>query len=255
MEIVQDRLAELKVVTNQGYGVVPITNAWTMRRDDTSMIIAGGVAHEIDTMDLDQDFSLASMCKKKMSAKKTNPPSPTLPTKAEIKKHSLVCYQIGFLNGRQAIFQGLGVAKTGESIANFVGTVVVLAQDDGIELGVLRGFEVIPDLVGRLPEVGFFPILRRAKETEIECMRGAKRAEEKKVLALARKILRQRPGLAAGMEIEEAEFQFDHNKLILFAKMRTWLNFTPYVMALRTALENEFDVHSRVFIQRRFASV
>jgi hypothetical protein len=67
----------------------------------------------------------------------------------------------------------------------------VLAQDDGVELAAVRGFEIIPELVPQVPEVAYMPILRRAYQTEVNRMLKNKPVEEAQVLLLAREVLDQ----------------------------------------------------------------
>jgi hypothetical protein len=77
-----------------------------------------------------------------------------------------------------------------------------LAQDDGVELAAVRGFEMIPELVPQVPEVAYMPILRRAYRAEVDTMLQTKPVEEQAVLVLAKEVLGMHPALVGGFVVK-----------------------------------------------------
>lgn len=240
---VQLRFGELRTECNHGYGIVPISNTFT----DPGA--TGEDYYEFNPKDLVRDVRTWTAGKK--SARSSNPPTPRTPADPG---EPLVLFQIGFPSGRQGVFQGRAQSQCGEPLADLVGEYVVLAQDDGVDVGLLRGVEPLQALVRHVPEVPYMPVLRKAMGSEVERI-PTKLADERSALHICRELLQTRPQWATGMAIEACEFQYDRHKLVVYAKMKGWLNFNSFVKALHTALKTRLGHQPRVFVQRRFADV
>ncbi|KAH9257061.1 hypothetical protein BASA81_004882 [Batrachochytrium salamandrivorans] len=254
---VHARLKQLMHLANNGYGVVPIMNAFTIAKakrkpaaSPPRNATSPQLFHEIDRIDIALDVS-QSLFKKK-SQKNLDPPSPSLPKLEEQKTMGgLVCYQVGFSTGRQGLFQGLAIAKSGEHLDQLVNQFVVFAQDDGLEIGIVRGYEYISDLVPHLPEVPYMPVLRRAFAGEVNRL-VEKTKDERRVLQFAKDICQANTEFAKSMEIDHCEFQFDRNKLVIYSTMRNWMNFNTFVSQLHAKIDSKLKYQPRIFIQRKF---
>jgi hypothetical protein len=259
-QLIQDRLSRLKGMANLGYGVVPITNSFTIRNAQTKHISkkAGSKpAHvlyetppsspEADENDDSLNNEIITTPIRKQSSRNIAPPSPTLPTGDELKR--LILYQVGFASGRQGLFQGVSTSKCGTSVAELVGEYIVLHQDDGVDIGILRGYEDIDRLVPRIPEVPFMRIIRRAREGEIQRL-DLKGREEAYMVQAAKNLLERQK--MTNMKVQYCEFQYDRNKLVVYADMTEWVNFNEFVKSFFVTCETEFQYQARIFIQRRF---
>ncbi|KAH9257794.1 hypothetical protein BASA81_003812 [Batrachochytrium salamandrivorans] len=241
---VQLRFGELRTECNHGYGIVPISNTFT----ETSAVPGSEEDYyEFNPKDLLRDVRVWTTGKK--SARSSNPPTPKTPADPS---EPLVLFQIGFPSGRQGVFQGRAQSQCGEQLAELVGEYVVVAQDDGVDIGLLRGMEPLQALVRHIPEVPYMPVLRKAMGNEIERIK-TKLADELVALHICRELLQTKAQWETGMVIEACEFQYDRHKLVVYAKMKGWLNFNSFVKALHTLLKTRLGHQPRVFVQRRFA--
>lgn len=135
------------------------------------------------------------------------------------KNESLFLVQVGFQNGRQALFQTVFNFEDGTTtLESALGKFVVFIADDGVDVGILRAAEPLFELVRSIPEVPYTRMVRLATAPEILDMVN-KEQEEKVVFRVAEKLLRQRRNLES-MKIRFCEFQFDRKKLILFVDMK-----------------------------------
>lgn len=256
--LAQRRLIHLKSLNNKGFGVVPITNSFTISNFQTK-----GVEKKVLSSPkfaspekpsnanediLKKDLSVTPI--RKQSSRNQEPPSPMLPTDSELEFSKLILYQVGFPSGRQGLFQGLSISENGEDVSNLVSKYIVLHQDDGVDIGILRGFEPLNELIPKIPELPFMRILRAATATEIGRLE-LKAREEAHICKIANTLLQTRPQLSS-MTIQYCEFQYDHNKLIIFVDMKHWLNFNEFVKTLHCICESEFGYQARIFMQRRF---
>lgn len=226
--LVQARLSLLRQVANLGFGVVPIMNSFTIENSSTKVV--GGTRRAL---------SVASSS----SLRTCFSPEPS-------ELDHLVLYQIGLPSGRQGLFQGVSrTLRGGKLIESLVGELVVIEQDDGVEIGLLRGFERLSSPVPGIPEVPFMRILKQADKSELAKLE-LKRGEEAKVLAMTR--LAKITALAPALDVQFCEFQFDRKKLVVFTCMTDFVDFREYVTALHAMCDVHFGYAVRVFVQRKF---
>lgn len=212
------RLAHMKDVCNDGWGIVPITNKFTM-----------------------PTFS-------------ANVQSATrLPDADEIAESGLILLQIEFGYKRQAIFQSVAVTDQGDSLRDLVGTKVIVTADDGVDLGLIRAVENFTKLVGGIAEAPFVRVVRCATLGDLEIL-TKKTRDERRMMHIANKLLNDFPTLQAKMRVPVVEFQLDYRKLIVFADLDGYVTFSTYVRALRSKCQIELNCAPRIYIQRRFAT-
>lgn len=237
-ERVNHRLYQMKILCNKGYGVVPITNHFTSR-------IKGDVVEQRARAMPD-----LTCPDRKMSTKSNPPPSPRLPDAEELRRASMILYQVGFANGRQGLFQGLSQMESGQEAQDCIGKWIVFDQDDGHDLGILRGIEPIQTLVFNIPETPFMRIVRLAEEADMKLVEERPRVEVA-ILAICKNVMKKTPFLF-GMELEMCELQIDRNKVILYATMQNYVKFNAFVKNVGVSLEKELNIKARIFIQRCF---
>jgi hypothetical protein len=192
------RLAALKKACNQGFGVVPITNSFTVRL-----------------------APIYSASRRQCEAPLPGPGA------------KLVLIQVGFPAGRQSLFQACALADSGERVQDLVhcGQHVLLFMDNGLDCATVRGVEPLPALVPLLPEVPFTRVVRRLTPAETHSL-ADKAKDEAKMLTIISGMLFRRQGLGLGMRVVETEFQFDRRKLTLFVEMTRRLGFAEFVKAI-----------------------
>lgn len=257
LKMIQNRLQHMKTVCNFGYGVVPMANTFTFK--DSATTEMSSFESDEYTKQIDEAIykiammsDLALFVQKKSSAKNGSPPTPRLPSKEEAARAGGIClYQIGYPNGRQALFQGLRTTANGQFLDDLIGTFVVMTADDGFDVALMRGVETLQGLVPRLQEVPFMRVIRPATKPEVMGF-DIKGRKEAYMLQIVQKIVNSTPALSANMHVRHVEFQYDRNKLILFADMKQWVLFNDFVKLVHGKCESVFGYQLRVFIQRRF---
>jgi hypothetical protein len=136
-------------------------------------------------------------------------------------------------------------------LQDLVGKLVVLGQDDGLDVGLVRAVQALPSnlLVPHYPECAYMPVFREANREEMEGL-FSKQADEKHALKLAREIVRHLE--LETMDVKHCEFQFDRKKIIVYAHLKQWTHFNDFVKTLHVRVENELGYVARVFVQRKF---
>lgn len=253
---VANRIYQVSTPLRQSvYGVVPIMNHWTepdivdtrKQKHPTD-----GSLHIVDTADWREEICYIKKHRGRLPP--TTPRSPLIPTKDEVKQlGGLMLCQIGFSTGRQGIFQALATSKSGTQLKDMIGQYVVIAQDVGMDIGVLRAIELLDALepIKRGSEdVCFAPITRLAYPHEIAQL-PQKAKDEAKALAIAQDLLVTKyPKLAEKITVDHCEFQFDRNKLIPYMTMPGFEDFSKFVNDIYKEVDNQLSYHCRVFCQR-----
>jgi hypothetical protein len=160
----------------------------------------------------------------------------------------MILYQVGFpTTGRQALFQGVFHASSGESVLELVGAFFFVTQDDGVDMGLILEYEHLPQPVWGVPEAPFCRIMRRATQKEIGTLEF-KHQEEAKALELTRM-----PGLLVPqhMTIQCCEMSYDRTKLIVFALQPAFVDFGEFVKAFHVLCFRIFGYRLRIFVQRK----
>jgi hypothetical protein len=231
VKFICSRLGLLRSVANDDYGIVQIVNTFTSNS-------APKISPPLDS----------SSRPTRMYGRGSPPPSPIIPIDKD--SCSFVLYQIGFANGRQGIFQGLDVADCGTPLSELVGQWVVLDQDNGVDVGLLRAVEPLEQLVPHIPEAPFMRVHEPASKRRLEQLHRKANMEEK-ILRLSQDVLAAHRTQKRVMTFDACEIQLDEHKVILYASMDNYVDFNNVVTAIRVACEKRFECRARIFVQRR----
>lgn len=210
-------LVDLKRVANARFGVVPIMNTFTCRPP----------------------------------TKPFTPRSPPIPTEKEIQSTGLCLIQVGYPNGRQALFQTLATAANGKRMEDMVGGCICMTQEEGTGVVMLRAVQPLHVLIAGEPEIAYMRVLGEATQAFWQRVSATQKLAAD-LLKGIRSRLHNYPSVARTMEIIDCELQLDGKKLIIYADMEESTNFNEFVKGVRIECENQYGLAPRIFIMRRF---